>query len=201
MYTPKEFILTDRALIHQIMEVHSFAILISQDGEEPIATHLPLLLNPEENCLYGHFARANKQWQNIFGQTAMAVFQGPHAYISPSWYETGTAVPTWNYVSVHAYGKLEIIDDETQFMRYLEALTNRHEAQDSSYQFQQLPEGYAETMLKGIVGFSLQIDRLEGKAKLSQNHPKARQELVAAQLKKAGGENQLAIAEWMEKHM
>ena len=111
MYIPKYFQIDDQDIIEDFIEKYSFATLFSQHNGEPYATHLPLLLNKDEQALYGHFARPNKQWEDGEKQLILAVFQGPHCYISPSWYETNRAVPTWNYVSVHVYGKMEIIEE------------------------------------------------------------------------------------------
>ena len=111
MYIPEHFNIDDEEVIYDFIEKHGFATLFSQHKGEPCATHLPLMFNKSENALYGHFALANGQWKDIEKQQVLAVFQGPHCYISPTWYETTKAVPTWNYVSIHLYGKVEIVKD------------------------------------------------------------------------------------------
>ena len=112
MYIPKQFKLDDEETIYQFIEKYSFATLISLHNEEPYATHLPLVFHKSENALYGHFARPNEQWKDARNQQVLAIFHGPHAYIPPSWYETTKAVPTWNYVAIHVYGEMELIEDQ-----------------------------------------------------------------------------------------
>ena len=109
MYIPKHFTIKDEETKYEMIEQNSFATLFSQHNGAPYATHLPLLLNRETLTLSGHFARPNEQWKDSGNQQVLAIFQGPHSYISPSWYETNKAVPTWNYVAVHVYGELEIV--------------------------------------------------------------------------------------------
>lgn len=133
MYIPKQFKMDDEEMIYDFIEKYSFATLFSQHNGEPYATHLPLILNKSENVLYGHFARPNKQWEDAEAQQVLVVFQGPHCYISPSWYETMKAVPTWNYVSIHIYGKLEIVDDTKVILNSLHDMVNKYESQDSPY--------------------------------------------------------------------
>src|SRR3981189_1385300 len=139
----------------------------------PVATHLPFLLDAGRGpygTLMAHMARANLQWKTFNGeQEALVIFQGPHAYISPSWYEVELSVPTWNYAAVHAYGILEIIEDNAVLYDLLKALIQTHEARfERPWDFQ-LPDDYLQKMMRGIVGFEIQITRLEGKFKMSQN--------------------------------
>ncbi|MDP4108035.1 MAG: FMN-binding negative transcriptional regulator, partial [Bacillota bacterium] len=107
MYIPEYFKINDKEIIYEVIEKNSFATLFSQHNGEPCATHLPLTLNRENDLLYGHFALQNEQWKDIESQKVLVTFQGPHCYISPSWYETNKAVPTWNYVAIHVYGHLK----------------------------------------------------------------------------------------------
>jgi transcriptional regulator len=152
----------------------------------PFATHLPLLLRRdrgEHGTLLGHVARANQQRLDLEGgQEALAIFQGDHAYVSPSWYETYPAVPTWNYATVHAYGVPRVIHDDAVVRETLRALVDTYESGSESPWTMDLPEEYLRTMLLGIVAFELPIARLEGKFKLSQNQPVGNQRRVAARL-------------------
>ncbi|MDM5371364.1 MULTISPECIES: FMN-binding negative transcriptional regulator [Bacillus cereus group] len=199
MYIPKYFAIQDEEMKYEIMEQNSFAILFSQHNGEPYATHLPLLLNRETLTLHGHFARANEQWKDIGTQQVLAIFQGPHSYISPSWYETNNAVPTWNYVAVHVYGELEIVEDEKTLVDSLQDLVNKYEDPESTYSLNDVDPNYMGGLSKGIVGFKIKINKIEGKAKLSQNHSVERQNLVVEKLEKVGSEESKRIAELMRK--
>lgn len=133
MYTPKHFKIEDEAKIYEFIEKYSFATLFSTHKGETYATHLPLILKKDENALYGHFARANGQWKDVENQSVLVVFRGPHCYISPSWYENKDAVPTWNYVSIHIYGKMDIIEDEKVIFDCLDEMVNKYEKPDSPF--------------------------------------------------------------------
>jgi transcriptional regulator len=197
MYIPNHFKINDEKIIYNIMEENSFATLFSQHNGEPFATHLPLILDKNERVLYGHFARANSQWKDIQNQQVLVIFQGPHSYISPSWYETKTAVPTWNYVTAHIYGQMELIENEEEIFISLINMVEKYEKPDSTYQLNDVDPNYIKGLSKGIVCFKININKMEGKAKLSQNHPKERQELVIQQLEKLPGENNKKIADLM----
>jgi transcriptional regulator len=201
MYIPKHFNIDNEEVIYDFIEKNSFATLFSQHNGEPYATHLPLLLNREEGFLYGHFARQNQHWKDIADQKILVIFQGPHCYISPSWYETNQAVPTWNYVAIHVYGKLEIVEEEKDVFDSLVDMVNKYEKPDSSYHLENVDENFIKGMSKGIVGFKIQINKIEGKAKLSQNHPTERQELIIKQLENSKDQNNIHIAELMKGQM
>lgn len=198
MYIPKYFKIEDEEMIYDFIEENGFATLFSQHTGEPYATHLPLILDKEKGLLLGHFARPNGQWKDIGNQTVLVILQGPHCYISPSWYETNKAVPTWNYVTVHVYGQLEIVVDSKKIYDSLLAMVNKYEKPDSSYKLNEVDSSYIEGLSKGIVGFKIKINRIEGKAKLSQNHPVERQELIIKQLESTSDHNNLQIAELMK---
>ncbi|MFD2923186.1 FMN-binding negative transcriptional regulator [Halobacillus naozhouensis] len=197
MYIPKHFEIKDEEVIYEIIEENSFATLFSQHQGHPYATHLPLILDKEKRYLYGHFAKPNKQWQDIEGQEVLAIFQGPHCYISSSWYETNKAVPTWNYVAAHIHGKVEIIEGE-EMMDSLHQMVLKYEDPNSSYQWDQLDAHFLEGQAKGIVGFKIKIDKIEGKAKLSQNHSAERLKLVISQLEQSTSEDEREIASHMK---
>jgi transcriptional regulator len=201
VYTPPPFAETDRDKIFQAIEDYSFAVLVSGAGESLVASHLPLLLDrdsSEHGTLVGHMARANSQWQSAAGQPVLAVFGGPHAYISPTWYATERTVPTWNYVAVHASGCLEIIDDEMATLEVLHRTVERYEARQSlPWRLADQPAEFIAQLARQIVAFRIPIQRLEGKWKLNQNHPAERRERVIAALAGREGENAVEIARLM----
>lgn len=198
MYIPKYFEITNRAEMNAIINSNGFATLYSTHQGSPFATHLPLLLHEDGTELVGHFAKGNKQWTDIMGQQVLAVFQGPHCYISPSWYETQDTVPTWNYVSVHVKGEIELMPDgDARLMESMQNLTRKYEEPTSGYSLSEVDDAYIESLSKGVVGFVLRITQIEGKAKLSQNHSRERVERVIEQLEKTGKSNEQAISIWM----
>ncbi|WP_377864903.1 FMN-binding negative transcriptional regulator [Bacillus sp. R86525] len=199
MYIPKHFTIHDEEKKYEIIEQNSFATLFSQHNGAPYATHLPLLLNRETLILSRHFARPNEQWKDSGNQQVLAVFQGPHSYISPSWYETNKAVPTWNYVAVHVYGELEIVEDEQGLIDSLQDLVHKYENPKSTYSLNDVDPNYMEGLSRGIVGFRIKINKIEGKAKLSQNHSVERRELVVEELEKVGSEGSRGIADLMKE--
>ena len=201
MYIPKHFKIDDEDQIYEFIEKYSFATLYSTHMGEPYATHLPLILKKDENALYGHFARPNGQWKDIGNQTVLVVFQCPHCYISPSWYEINDAVPTWNYVSIHLYGKVDIIEDEKVIFDSLNEMVNKYEKPDSPYNLKNVDSKYIEGMSKGIVAFKINITKIEAKAKLSQNHPVERQELIIENLEKSADQDNLEVATLMKKNL
>ncbi|MEH7532818.1 FMN-binding negative transcriptional regulator [Bacillus toyonensis] len=199
MYIPKYFAIQGEEMKYETIEQNSFATLFSQHNGEPYATHLPLLLNRETLTLYGHFARPNAQWKDSENQQVLAIFQGPHSYISPSWYETNKAVPTWNYVAVHVYGELEVVEDKQELLNSLQDLVHKYEDPQSTYSLDDVDPDYMAGLSKGIVGFKIKINKIEGKAKLSQNHSIERRNLVVEKLEKVGSEGSKRIAELMRK--
>ncbi|MFM9962214.1 MAG: FMN-binding negative transcriptional regulator, partial [Planctomycetaceae bacterium] len=131
MYIPPSFLETDRTKLHEFMEQHSFATLISSHEDEPVASHLPLLLDRDagpHGRLMGHMARANSHWQTAGNQRALAIYHGPHAYVSPGWIAAQNVVPTWNYVTVHAYGTLRLIEDRDRLREILQRTVSRYES-------------------------------------------------------------------------
>ena len=187
MYTPTAFRQDDLAELHAQILANPFALLASSGANGLQASHLPLLLEPGEGefgTLYGHFARANPQWRELpAGAEALAVFSGPHAYVSPSWYaakaEHGKVVPTWNYIAVHARGPLELIEEPERLLQIVSRLSERHEAsRPQPWAVDEAPREYLDAMLRAIVGFALPIRRLEGQWKLGQNRSAADQQGV-----------------------
>jgi transcriptional regulator len=200
MYTPRFNQVTDRTRLIEAMRAYSFAILFGPGTDEsPVATHLPLVVHDEgsHGMIEGHFARANSHWQSLAGRETLVVFPGPHAYVSPSLYAEQLSVPTWNYIAIHAYGTLEVIDDEQGKLSLLQALIHTHEPAYSG-QWASLPEGYRRTMLSNIVGFRIPIARIEGKFKLSQNRPETDRNSVR-HAHSVGSPDEQALAEWMQR--
>jgi transcriptional regulator len=202
MYVPAYFAETDISNLHEAIDRYSFATLVSQLGGEPFASHLPLLLEAgsgPSGTLIGHMARANPQWREAAGQQVLAVFSGPHAYISPTWYEAEKVVPTWNYVAVHAYGRLELIEDAATAEAVLRRTIETYESsQPSPWQLDESPE-FVARLTQQIVAFQIPIERIEGKWKLNQNHPPDRRAKVIAQLESRADENSQAIARLMRE--
>jgi len=182
MYNPKAFAVEDLPQLHRMMNDCRLAILVTQGEHGLQASHLPLLLDPEQGpngSLHGHLARANPQWRDLeAGVEALVIFAGDDAYVSPAFYpgkaEHGKVVPTWNYLAVHAYGTVEVFSDAQRLRNLVSALTDRHESgRTQPWKVDDAPPEYVDSMLKAIVGFTLPIQRLEGKRKLSQNRSPA----------------------------
>lgn len=203
MYTPPSFIENDLKTLHEFIERHSFATLISANEHEPFASHLPLLIERArgtQGILTGHFARANPHWQMANGQRVLVIFHGPHAYVSPGWVQSTTMVPTWNYVTVHAYGVLRNVDDPNRVKDILTRMVSKYESsREQPWSMDQAEDGYIEKLTSAIVGFEVEIDRLEGKWKLSQNHPVERREQIASGLISTGRGEELQIGRLMEQ--
>ena len=200
MYIPAYFEIKNRQEMYEVIEAHGFATLTSLHQESLTATHLPLLLSEDKTELIGHFAKGNRQWVDIEGQEVLVVFQGPHCYISPSWYETQNNVPTWNYVTVHVKGTVQLLKDEDpRLWQSMVDLTEKYEDSTSTYSVNDVDPVYIAALSKGVMGFTISIDKIEGKAKLSQNHPKERVERVISALTKIDKSNEQDIAKWMKK--
>ena len=184
MYLPSAFRQDDLAVLLAQLQASPFALLTSAGATGVQASHLPLLLAPDEGefgTLYGHFARANPHWRDLQGGAeALAVFSGPDAYISPGWYpakaEHGKVVPTWNYIAVHARGPVELIEEPERLLQIVSRLSDQHESgRERPWAVSDAPREYIDSMLRAIVGFALPIRRLEGKWKLGQNRSAADQ--------------------------
>lgn len=204
MYIPEPFAVTDRAVLFDLIEREPFGVLVSMADGAPVASHIPFVLDRAagpNGTLKAHLARGNPQWRGFDGTAqALAIFMGPHAYLSPGWYDPkNNAVPTWNYAVVHAYGSPRLIEDMGVVRAQQEELVDRFEHRRASpWRLDSQPERYIEGMLKGIAAFEIPIDRLEGKFKLSQNHPKGnRIGAIAGLRNEAGDPMSRAIAELM----
>lgn len=201
MYIPSNFAETDVDRIHEFIEAHSFATLITQGESGFVASHLPLLLDRgvgNQGILFGHMARANSQWKEADEADALVIFHGPHAYISPSWYAEKNAVPTWNYVVVHVYGTLRLVSEKTLLLQTLHDTVEKYEGGFSlPWSIDEPDEAFLDGLLNSIVGFKVTIDRMEGKWKLSQNHSFERRLRVIDELKQTVGGQQRQIADLM----
>lgn len=198
MYIPRFNLTTDRNETVDFMRRFGFATIVNVKDGLPIATHLPFAVTVEgdEVVLTSHFARANEQWKWIERGKTLVVFSEPHAYISTVHYDSQVNVPTWNYVSVHAYGQGRLLTDAAQA---LQALVRTIESYDKSFrsQWEGMPKDYRMKMLNGIVAFEVRVDDLQGKKKLSQNRSEAERERIMDALGRSGDRNEQLISEYM----
>jgi len=203
MYIPEAFKQPDPSKLFELIEKNSFGLLISQVDGEPFASHLPFLIDRTplpHGALIGHMALANPQWRQAEGQKVLAIFSGPHAYISPTWYESEPAVPTWNYVAVHVYGTLQLIQDTAALGNLLGNFVEQYEsALPRPWEFDAGTD-YAKKMMKAIAGFRIDISRIEGKWKLNQNRPQDQRERVVRTLQTFSDENSQAVAALMNEN-
>ena len=202
MYIPPLFKEDRVDVLHAAIRRSGLATLVTLTGDGLIASHVPMLLDPEPapyGTLLGHLARPNPQARGaVPGVQALAIFQGPDAYITPSWYatkrENGKVVPTWNYVTIHAHGPVAFFDDAERLREVVTRLTEREEqARAEPWAVTDAPADFIDGMLKGIVGFALPIVRLEGKWKMSQNRPAQDRAGVVAGLEGQGREDVAAL--------
>ena len=181
MYVPDHFSVSDHDELFTLIEAHAFGQLVSIHDGRPFVTHLPFLVARDRSAVLCHLARQNPQWQTFGEQQVLATFQGPHDYVSPSWYQN-PGVPTWNYQAVHLYGRCRVFEDEAGLAELVETLTERYESGfDQPWQ-----PSYRPAMLKAIVGVEIHIEEIQGKYKLSQNRPAADQPGVVENLEHRG---------------
>lgn len=192
MYQPPHFREEREEVLHDLIRSHSLGLLISNGANGMIADLVPFILSDDGKRLLAHVAKANPQIQSLsITEECLVVFQGPEAYISPTWYatkaETGRVVPTWNYAVVQVYGKPVIHLDEEWVRSQVTALTNQNEADfDEPWQVSDAPEDYIRSQLRGIVGIEIEITRMEGKWKMSQNKSEADRATVVTGLESVG---------------
>jgi len=203
MYIPKHFEESRVDVMHALIRAHPLATLVTLTSNGIVANHIPLHLSESPapfGTLQGHVARSNSVWKEYSPDIeALAVFQGPESYITPSWYatkkETGEVVPTWNYAVVHAYGSLRVIDDPAWLRSQLEKLTSDNESRrPEPWQVSDAPIEYTEKLIAAIVGFEFVISKLSGKWKVSQNQPSANRAGVISGLQELGTPNALQMA-------
>ncbi|SFK76791.1 FMN-binding negative transcriptional regulator [Rhodanobacter glycinis] len=199
MYMPRHYQETRSEALHGLVDAYPFATVVTHADGELTANHLPF--ERVGAVLHGHVARGNEM-AALDGAPVLVIFRGPHGYVSPNWYltkhETGREVPTWNYAVVHVHGRLKVIEDATWLRALLERLTDRHEASEPApWHVSDAPEDHIEKSLRAIVGIEIAIERIEGKFKLSQNHPERNRLGVIAGLRRRDGDGDAELADWM----
>ena len=209
MHTPKHFAETRVEVLHQLIREHAFAALVTLGPDGLNANHIPFEIDPQPapfGTLRGHVARANPLWKEAAaGSEALVIFQGPHSYITPSWYatkqETGKVVPTWNYAMVHAYGPMRAVEDAAWLRTLLTKLTSHHESRRSEpWKLTDAPPEFVERQMQAIVGIEIPITRLIGKWKVSQNRPAVDRDGVIAGLAQNGDAASQAMAELVRQY-
>ncbi len=202
MYIPKYYKNENMDSVREFINKNGFAILISQVAGKPWATHIPLILDKDVNdkdVLFGHISRSNSQWKD-FGKNEeiLVVFSGPHAYVSASWYDHEN-VPTWNYIAVHVYGKIHIIEGD-RLKNLLSRLVDKYESNmQRPVKMDKMSKEFVEREIKGIVGFEIEITEIQAAMKLSQNRDDKNYERIISELEKNGDINSSEIARIMKK--
>jgi transcriptional regulator len=199
MYIPNKFKMTEINTKHKFIHEFGFGVIVSSD-DGLSATHLPFVLHADEGeqgMLYAHCAKANPLWKNLDGQKVLVIFTGPHGYISPSWYTTKPAVPTWNYTAVHAYGVASLLEPH-QTLEAVEQIVEKYEPQ-LLVERDIVTDQIKDKMLAGIVGFKIAITKLEGQLKLGQNKSKDDQTGVLNALNNSNNLNALMLSSYMQK--
>jgi transcriptional regulator len=203
MYLPPHFTESRPELLQQAMRENSFATIVTADDGVPYASHVPVLTDGDAAAgslrIRGHFAHANPHWKQLADRSVLVIFNGPHGYVSPSWYEARPQnVPTWNYVAVHAYGRARLLDDAGA-RAVLADLVDVHErAMPEPWRMEAVPAALVDKLLGAIVGFEIAIDRLEGKLKLSQNRSTEDQRRVRERLNASDDATARDLARWMD---
>lgn len=201
MYIPKEFKMNEMDKAIDFIQTYNFGILVSNKDGIPIATHLPFVVEKRSDkwFLITHFSNDNPQKMEIEEQTALVIFSEPHAYISPSLYSDKQNVPTWNYVAVHCYGKVNLITEKNAKIALLEQLM---QLMDANYlaQWADLPERYKSSLLDGMIGMEIEISHIDAKEKISQNKPKTDQQNIIEHLNKSTKSAEQQLGEYMNEH-
>ena len=207
MYIPRHFEETRVDVLHELIRAEPFGALVTLGASGLEANHLPFELDAAAGpfgTLRGHVSRANAVWKASSPEVeALAIFQGPQRYVTPSWYptkaETGKVVPTWNYVVVHAYGPIRVIEDPAWLLAHVGRLTDRHEGdRDRPWQVSDAPEDYVAALVRGIVGIEIAVTRLAGKWKVSQNRGEADRAGVTTGLRADADPASAAMADLIE---
>lgn len=201
MYLPRHFAETRTEALHGLIDTHPFATVMASGAAGLVANHLPFVR--KDGVLCGHVARGN-ELAGMDGAAVLAIFHGPQGYVSPNWYpskhETGREVPTWNYAVAHVHGRLRVVDDAAWLRDLLDALTDRHEATEPApWKVADAPADHVEKLLRAVVGVEIAIERIDGKFKLSQNHPAANRAGVVAGLERRARGDDLALAALMQQ--
>lgn len=203
LYRPAAFASDDQAAIARLFDEHPFATLITTGAGEPLVSHLPLLHQRERGphgMLIGHMARANPHWNHFGGGASLAIFHGPHAYVSPSWYaQPAIQVPTWNYAVLHVHGRAAIVADRAATLATLQQMIARFEGGRAAPWRLQLEGARLDAMVGAIVAFEIEIERIDAKFKMSQNRDEADRRRVASALRNEGYADATATADWMDR--
>jgi transcriptional regulator len=204
MFVPPAFAEKNVETLHALIEDYGFGALVSMTSSGMVATHVPVMLDRARGphgTLVAHVARANPHARALDGAEVLAIFLGPHGYISPSWYGQHPSVPTWNYAAVHVYGRARLIDDPARLDAIVRDLVRQYESgRYKPWSVDGLPAEYMAGMLRGIVGIEIEIARLEGKLKMSQNRNAADRRAVIAALAEAPRAEDQALAAYMAQH-
>ena len=201
MYVPKLYAVTDKQRSYDFIRNNGFGILFSYQGSGPVASHLPFVISEEpdgQDFILGHMARANDHWRHADGNEVMVVFHGPHAYISPAWYQEPETVPTWNYAVVHVYGTFEALHERQDAVEVVQQVVDYYESFLPQPWKADFDSPYNRKMIKGVTAFRIRIDRVVGKWKLGQNRPPYLRRRAIDVLKTLPGENEQAIAKLMK---
>ncbi len=197
MYIPANNVMAEPQALADFIARFGFGLLVGPSLE---ATHLPMIYvndNPHnKGVLYGHMAKANTQWQSLEDQRVLVVFRGPHSYISPTWYDTQPAVPTWNYAAVHCYGRFQRLTDEAT-MLWMNRLISQYEPQLHD-NMKLIPQEFKHKLAAGVVGFAIELDDIQGKEKLGQHRSKADQAGVLQALQQSANHDASALADYMQ---
>jgi len=204
MYVPPKFVEDDPKAVRDLIDRHGFGILVTSEGDVPLASHLlfkAIGTDSDDLVLFAHMARANRQWRSFeSGREVLAIFQGPHTYVSAGWYSVKSA-PTWNYLTAHIYGIPQIVDDRKELHSLLKDMVDKQEqgsVPNERYHIESLPEGLANEMMDSIVGFRIRANRIECAAKLSQNRNREDYLHIIEKLRSRGDAESQQIAEQME---
>lgn len=204
MYVPAAFTPTEDTALRELMSDYGFATLVSTGAAGLVATHIPVLYDSQpapNGRLIAHLARANPHAKTLEGAEVLTIFSGPHGYVSPSWYATHPAVPTWNYAAVHVYGRARLVTEEAPLRAIVQRLVDKYEGgRPQPWSMVGLPERYVHGMLNAIVGVEIDIERIEGKHKLSQNRDAEDRRRVIATLEASTDPNDRILAAYMGRH-
>jgi transcriptional regulator len=199
MYVPNHFKQPDENVVRSFVRENGFGTLISHVEGQLWASHIPIELSDDGTKLSGHVSRGNKSWRSFDSSEVLAIFQGPHSYISSSWYDHEN-VPTWNYIAVHIYGTIRIIEGD-ELYQSLKSMLDRYEAHvEHPVRMESLSENYLVQNMKAVTGFEISITRMEASYKLSQNRNAKNHQAITHELEKTGDANAKAIADEMKKH-
>ncbi|HEX8737454.1 MAG TPA: FMN-binding negative transcriptional regulator [Pyrinomonadaceae bacterium] len=201
MYIPKYFAETDEENLLAFMREYNFATLVTATGDFPTATHLPFIIEKrgEKIVLLAHMAKANLQWQQFENKKALVIFHEPHAYVSPLLYGEKNNVPTWNYVAVHAYGKVETFKTAEENLAFLAKMVEAFDPNYFQTDWQEISADYKINLARGVVAFEIEVTDLQGKKKLNQNKPGKSAQNVIKAFEKSDRENEKLIANYMKE--